>query len=553
MSHRFLSFVTSLIACALFLPGTCLAQLNTVTTAGSGETVQGVLSGQQGLARTADGRLWAMTYYNDGKGNNAKSQFDRIYVSSDNGKTWKIATTTRTPGSVRGSLRTGVDGRTLHVAWQANDSTSATAFYSVYYATYDTVKSTWNGSDFRVAKGLNSNNQYLSPDLVVTPKGTVVVCYNGHRQSSAWSGRMRMLKNNSWRVEQRINVDLYGIQQDCQVHGEDVYFAYRTNSGLYGIRCRRYDTEKEAWGAEGEMRVSQANTTNSNRASSGNNLVVLSNGDIYVIYAKGTQAAGKGEIWVGIALGGTYKFTKHVKVDNDPSLRGGNFTYYSYGLSRTGNRINVLYSKLSEKNVKLYLRWFIGSQLIPPVPVVLASGASREFEWISAHRNSSGQHGMMALLMDRGTAGGRVQALVRATDGASVFHGMGCAGKLALTPWLGASSLPSIGGKLDLAMKDMPKSTPALLFLGLSDRQLGPIPLPLSLAFIGMPGCQLVQDLIVTLGFGSKSNGTATMQLPMPNDQRFAGLPIYFQSFVVANGANGANALMTNGIAMTAR
>ena len=50
MSHRFLSFVTNLIACALFLPGTCLAQLNTVTTAGSGETVQGVLSGQQGLA-----------------------------------------------------------------------------------------------------------------------------------------------------------------------------------------------------------------------------------------------------------------------------------------------------------------------------------------------------------------------------------------------------------------------------------------------------------------------------------------------------------------------
>ena len=218
---------------SLFLLATdAQAQLYDVVVAGSGETVQGSLSSQQGIARTSDGRLWALTYYNDGKAQGAKSQSDRLFVSSDNGKTWKLATTLRTPGAVRGSMRTGADGRTLHLVWQANDSTTtSSSFYSVYYASFDTVTAKWNGTDFKVASGANSNNQYQSPDVAITEKGTVVVAYNGHRQSPSWSGRMRVYKNDSWQSERKVNVDTYGIQLDVQAHGEDVYFAYRTSFG----------------------------------------------------------------------------------------------------------------------------------------------------------------------------------------------------------------------------------------------------------------------------------------------------------------------------------
>lgn len=528
------------------------AQLSTVTTATGSEVVQGVLSGQQGLARTADGRLWALTYYNDGKANGAQSMFDRIYVSKDNGKTWSLGTTVPKTGAVRGSIRTGVDGTTLHVVWQGNDSTTtSTSFYTVYYATYDTLTGKWNGTPYKVAAGVNSNDQYQSPDVVVTPGGTVVVAYNGHRQSPSWSGRMRVLKGSTWSAEQRINVDTYGIQVDMQAHGEDVYFAYRTNSGGYGIRCRRYQTAIDKWGAEGEMQVSQANPTNTNPASSGNGLCVLPNGDVYVIYAKGTSSAGKGEIWVGIAPTGTYKFTTHVKVADDAAMIGGNKTYYHYALSRSGTRVNVLYSKLSESNKTLYLRWFAGTTILPPTGIQQATGTANQFGFVSAHRDPLGEHGMMALTTDRGTPN-RVQALVAAT-GFSILHQGGCMGSLKSQPALRPGSIPVLGQVFNLEHSRLPASAPALMLLGANAQTWGPIPLPLKLDGLGMPGCLLAQDILVTAGFVAKGDGTATLPLPIPSLPSLAGVPFYVQSFVIATGANKGNAVMTNGIAVNPR
>jgi len=113
--------------------------------------------------------------------------------------------------------------------------------------------------------------------------------------------------------------------------------------------------------------------------------------------------------------------------------------------------------------------------------------------------------------------------------------------------------MPGLGGKLDCALSQLPKTTPGVLFLGVNAQMLGPIPLPLDLSILGLNGCSLYQDVVLPIGYASKADGTASVQLPMPNDPKFAGVPIYFQSFVVAPSATPGNAIMTNGIAMTAR
>jgi hypothetical protein len=530
--------------------GECSAQLSTVATAASGETVQGVLSGQQGLARTADGRLWSLSYYNDGKAQGAQSQFSRIHVSADNGKTWTLATTLQAP-AVRGSMRTGIDGRTLHVVWQSNISTStSSSYYSVLYHSYDSVSGAWNGSPSTVAQGVNANNQYQSPDIVVTESGTIVVGYNGHRQSPSWSGRMRVLRGTTWSAEQRVNVDTYGIQLDMQAHGEDVYFAYRTSSGGYGIRCRRYQCDLDQWGAEGEMQVSQANTTNTNPASSGNGICVTPAGDVYVIYAKGASSPGNGEIWVGMAPAGTFTFSTHVKIDDDAQMLGGNKTYYHYALARSGQRVNVLYSKLSENFNKLYMRWLIAGQVFPPIAVPQASGANAEFQFVSAHRDPLGEHGMMAQLTDRGTPT-RAQALVMPV-GSSLMHRAGCSGNLKQQPRQWPASAPSLGSTLNLDYSQLPASSAGLLIFGLQTQSWGGLPLPLPLDALGMPGCALAQDYFLSAPFASDANGDAKLAFPIPAISGLSGVPLLFQGFILAPGANSTGAVMTNGSAAIA-
>lgn len=548
--HRFATATLSLLA---LLPASQIyGQLTTITQAGSGETVQAMLSHTRSLAMTSDGRIWTVIHFNDGKGNGAKSQFLRIYSSSDNGKTWSHATTARAEGGIRGSLVTGTDGKTLHVAWRAFNGQVGS---SVLYAPYDTVTGKWLGSDVVLAKGgSTTNQQYLEPQISVTAKGTLVVCFYQHRQGAfpAWSGAMTYNKGGSWTTPARVNVDTYGVLIDAMTAGEDVHFAYRTNSGLYGIRYRRFDTAADKWGGEGEQQVSQKNPANM-RSSSGNMLAQAPNGDTYVLYALGDTAVGKGSIWVGYSQSGKYDFSTHVKVADDPPLQGGNFSYYNYTLSRSHDgRIYVLYSLASEGNANLYMRWLIAGKIFPSVPVRLVQGTTSQFTWIAGHRLAHGGFGFMATVRDTSHTGGRASFYGGQSNGAVVLHGRGCQGNLGTPPRLSAD-LPALGLTHNLALQDLPKSQPGIVFFGLSDKVLGGIPLPLDLTPLMMPGCFLVQDFFLTLGYAASSQGAAGVAIPFPNDPRLAGLPFYTQAFQIAPGANGQNALMTNGLSSIPR
>ena len=91
------------------------------------------------------------------------------------------------------------------------------------------------------------------------------------------------------------------------------------------------------------------------------------------------------------------------------------------------------------------------------------------------------------------------------------------------------------------------------MLLGVSDRSLGPIQLTWDLKVLGMPGCLLQQDLVVTAGFAAKQDCTAQLPLPIPGMSGLSGLPFYVQGFVIAAQATPGNAVLTNGVALIPR
>jgi hypothetical protein len=123
------------------------------------------------------------------------------------------------------------------------------------------------------------------------------------------------------------------------------------------------------------------------------------------------------------------------------------------------------------------------------------------------------------------------------TSGAATNFGTGC-GPTANTIASTGTYLP--GSPITLTEAGGPANTTvALGILGVNAVSAGGIPLPLSLAGLGAPGCWLRQsldDIQVT----TTSGGAASIVYPTPSDPALAGLSVSFQW---ANLDSSANAL----------
>ena len=112
---------------------------------------------------------------------------------------------------------------------------------------------------------------------------------------------------------------------------------------------------------------------------------------------------------------------------------------------------------------------------------------------------------------------GRIYCVRASPPGVTGF-GSGCPGTLATTPRVGMRNFGSQGVRVHLS--NAPPGAPALLLLGLSSTQLGPLPLPLALTSYGFPGCQLLSSadvaLPVTTGVQGTSAGYAFCDIALP-------------------------------------
>ena len=91
--------------------------------------------------------------------------------------------------------------------------------------------------------------------------------------------------------------------------------------------------------------------------------------------------------------------------------------------------------------------------------------------------------------------------------------------------------------------------TSAFLHLGLSRTNWNGFRLPLSLNFVGMPGCWLNHDLVVTEQTATDSRGSANYRITWPVDQSAVGLEIYTTFAILDLGANPTSVVHSNSMA----
>lgn len=126
--------------------------------------------------------------------------------------------------------------------------------------------------------------------------------------------------------------------------------------------------------------------------------------------------------------------------------------------------------------------------------------------------------------------------------------GTGCAGTVG-TPTLTAPARPWVGDAWSLTLAPVPTGAAAAIGFGLSRTAWGPDPLPLSLAAVGMPGCELriAPDAIAA---ATTAGAVATLIAPIPVNPALVGLVVYLQGQATDPAANPGGTVFSNGLAI---
>ena len=129
-------------------------------------------------------------------------------------------------------------------------------------------------------------------------------------------------------------------------------------------------------------------------------------------------------------------------------------------------------------------------------------------------------------------------------------YGVGC-GNPPLAATEDPNARPLLGGTLGIDIANVPVGF-AFVCVGWSNREFAGAPLPMSLAGIGMPECDLRQSLdVLSLPCSSTSATTARFETVLPTGPQFLGVRLFLQPWALAPGQNAFGGIMSNGIAVT--
>ncbi len=152
------------------------------------------------------------------------------------------------------------------------------------------------------------------------------------------------------------------------------------------------------------------------------------------------------------------------------------------------------------------------------------------------------------------SAGGSTQrfaVVAYREQGASFSRTSGCASALGTAPADHSAIVPSPGGVLDLRGNSYVagQALPATLSMGLSNTQLGTLPLPLDLGVLGAAGCVLTNDmtLLVPTTTNVDATGSVALSFPVPNAPQLSGAMFYTQYLFLQPGATPLGLFTSNG------
>jgi hypothetical protein len=129
---------------------------------------------------------------------------------------------------------------------------------------------------------------------------------------------------------------------------------------------------------------------------------------------------------------------------------------------------------------------------------------------------------------------------------AAVGFGSGCVGS-AGQPVLAARSLGWLGDTMRCEVGPTPANALVLFWIGESATQWQGLPLPLDLAFAGLPGCSILSGPTLTF-FRAASGARAQFDVAVPSSSTLVGADVFAQSLIADPLANAAGAVTTNGL-----
>jgi hypothetical protein len=156
-----------------------------------------------------------------------------------------------------------------------------------------------------------------------------------------------------------------------------------------------------------------------------------------------------------------------------------------------------------------------------------------------------------SLMFGGSVGGGETWSFAFGTPATYSPFGLGCAGSAGV-PALDAAtgSLPWINSSFTVEVTKIAATSPTLLSLGVSNTTWGAIPLPFKLDPLGAPGCLLLAspDLLFPM---VNTAGTASLTLPLPNDNGLVGVRYHNQGLVFDPTANKLGWTTSNGATAT--
>jgi hypothetical protein len=124
--------------------------------------------------------------------------------------------------------------------------------------------------------------------------------------------------------------------------------------------------------------------------------------------------------------------------------------------------------------------------------------------------------------------------------------GAGCSGTAGI-PRLSWFGLPMVGTSWNVQIARAPGSGVALLAIGDSDAVASGLPLPLNLAALGAPACNLLTSFPVTVATPTDVTGEAVLTLSLPANPAIIGFQLFNQWFVLDPPANAFGFTVSNG------
>ena len=150
---------------------------------------------------------------------------------------------------------------------------------------------------------------------------------------------------------------------------------------------------------------------------------------------------------------------------------------------------------------------------------------------------------------------GRLSYELCSTSGnaaAGVFA-TGCVNSAGSVPSLSVTSMPQLGGTFGLELDaQLPAPAIALMIIGVSKDTFNGLPLPLDLAILGAPGCNLATSSEATSVLTTLPGIPAAFSLPVPNNAALSCFSFYQQAAVLDGAANAFGFVLSNATAASA-